>query len=154
MCNFMNEAIDLAIKNIDEGGTPYGSVLVKDNEVISSGVNTLHLNPDISGHAELNAIRDAQKILGRTDLSDCIIYASGHPCPMCFGAIVLSGIKEIIYYNSPKDAADAGMPLTYNIYEYLKGNKEAINLKVSKAELEENQLNPMLYWASNRVGDN
>ena len=146
MNKYMKMAIDLAIKNVDQGGTPYGSVIVKNDEILGAGVNTLHIHPDISGHAELIAIREAQEKLNTVDLSGCTVYASGHPCPMCFGAIVLSGIKEIVYFNSPEDAAEVGMPLTSNIYEYLKGNKDAIELHISKVTLDPNQINPMSYW--------
>lgn len=57
MDNFMKRAVELAIENVREGGQPFGAVLVKDGKVIGEGVNELHIKHDISGHAELLAIR-------------------------------------------------------------------------------------------------
>lgn len=146
MNKFLERAIELAIKNVDNGGTPYGAVVVKDDEIVGEGVNTLHIQPDISGHAELIAIRQAQTLLGRIDLSDCVVYASGHPCPMCFGAITLSNIHKIVFANTPEEAAQVGMPLTVAIYKYLKGDSTAIELDIERERIQEGKLDPMTYW--------
>lgn len=146
MSEFLNRAIELAIENVDNGGTPYGAVIVKDNKIIGEGVNTMHIDPDISGHAEMIAIRQAQELLGRVDLSDCIVYASGHPCPMCFGAITLSSIPEVFYMNTPEEAAEAGMPLTAAIYKYLKGEHGAIGFSMKRQEAHDDEQDPMKYW--------
>lgn len=146
MSDFLQIAIDLAINNVKEGGTPYGSVVVLNDKIIGRGVNTMHLSPDISGHAELVAIRQAQKLLNRIDLSDCVVYASGHPCPMCLGSIALSGIKRVVYANSVEDASNAGMSLTKNIYKYLAGNKEAIVLDMIHTPINDESNNPMVLY--------
>lgn len=148
MSKFLDLAIKLALENVAEGGTPYGSVIVKDGEVIGEGVNTMHIKPDIAGHAELVAIRQAQGKLGRIDLSDCTVYASGHPCPMCLGSIALSGIKKVIYANSVEDAADANMPRTQHIYQYLKGNHEAIELEMIHQPIHDDSNNPMIAYVN------
>lgn len=119
MSHFLQRAIELAIENVNQGGDPFGAVVVSKGEIIGEGVNTSHHLPDISGRAEMNAIRQAQKHLGRIDLSDCIIYASGYPCPMCFGVITMSNIHKVVYSNSLEDAAEAGMGLSADIYHYL-----------------------------------
>lgn len=146
MSHFLERAVELAIKNVEEGGTPYGAVVVKDNEIIGEGVNTMHEHPDISGHAEMIAIREAQKTLSRVDLSDCVVYASGHPCPMCFGAITLSSIPEVIYVNTPEEAAEAGMPLTAAIYKYLKGDHSAIAFTIKRVKATDPKEDPMKQW--------
>ena len=146
MNKYLERAIELAIKNVDNGGTPYGAVVVKDDEVLGEGVNTLHIQPDISGHAEMIAIRQAQTRLGRIDISDCVVYASGHPCPMCFGAITLSNIRKVVYANTPEEAAEVGMPLTFAIYNYLKGDKDAIELDIERNQIQEGDVDPMKYW--------
>lgn len=150
MSKYLDLAIELALRNVEEGGTPYGSVVVKDGNVIGEGVNTLHITPDISGHAELVAIRQAQQRLGRVDLSDCTVYASGHPCPMCLGSIALSGIKKVVYANSVEDAANAGMPLTKNIYQYLNGDHEAINIEIIHEPIVEDSKNPMIAYSKKK----
>src|SRR5699024_3508910 len=67
---FMKRAVQLAIDNVDEGGQPFGAVLVKDGKIVAEGVNELHTTYDISGHAELIAIRKAQADKETHDLSD------------------------------------------------------------------------------------
>lgn len=150
MSEFMNRAVELALENVDKGGTPYGAVVVQDNKIIGEGVNTMHVRPDISGHAEMIAMRQAQELLGQVDLSDCVVYASGHPCPMCLGAITLSNIPKVVYMNTPEEAAEAGAPRTVAIYKYLKGDENAIDFSIEKVEAQDDEHDPMKYWVKHR----
>ncbi|MBN2669187.1 MAG: nucleoside deaminase [Bacteroidales bacterium] len=102
---FMKEAIDLSIDNIDRGGGPFGAVIVKDGKIVAAAANSVTNDNDPTAHAEVNAIRKASKILNTFNLSDCEIYTSCEPCPMCLGAIYWSGIKTVYYGNTKKDAA-------------------------------------------------
>src|SRR5690625_4017791 len=104
MDQFMERAIELALKNVREGGDPFGAVLVKDGDVIAEGVNESHLHYDVSGHAELLAIKRAQQKLQTNDLSGYTMYASGEPCPMCLSAMYFTGITEVFYAQSIEDA--------------------------------------------------
>ena len=88
---FLCQAIELARANIGKGGRPFGAVVVKDGEVVAAGVNEIHSTNDPTAHAELTAIRAASRKLGSPDLSGCVVYASGHPCPMCMAAMRLAG---------------------------------------------------------------
>ncbi|MBT2218621.1 nucleoside deaminase [Virgibacillus dakarensis] len=108
MVRYMKRAVELAIKNVREGGQPFGAVLVKDKRIAAEGVNTLHKTFDISGHAELQAIRKAQAKLKTNDLSDCSIYASGEPCAMCLTAMYFTGIRKIYYSSSLAEAVANG----------------------------------------------
>src|SRR5699024_4122439 len=108
----MERAVDLAVQNVQEGGQPFGAVLVKDKESLAEGVNTLHKVFDISGHAELQAIRKAQEMLQTNDLSDCTMYASGEPCVMCLTAMYFTGIEKIYYGTSLKEAVEQGFEPT------------------------------------------
>ena len=101
---FMQEAIRLSMQNIDSGGGPFGAVIVKDGEIIATGVNRVTHDNDPTAHAEVNAIRIAAKVLNTFDLSDCEIYTSCEPCPMCLGAIYWAHIKKVYYANTKKDA--------------------------------------------------
>src|SRR5699024_4347609 len=105
---FMKRAVELAVQNVKEGGVPFGAVLVKDGEIVSEGVNELHKHYDISGHAELLAIRKAQEKLKTHDLSGFTMYASGEPCPMCLTSMYMSGIETCYYAASVDDAAEVG----------------------------------------------
>ncbi|KAF2068342.1 hypothetical protein CYY_010333 [Polysphondylium violaceum] len=100
---YLNRAIEIAQENIRDGGRPFGSVLVLDNNIIAQGVNTMHVNGDPTAHAELNAIRDVGIKQGVSVLPNCVVYASGQPCPMCLSLMYLVGIKEVYYANSNQD---------------------------------------------------
>lgn len=85
-------------RGVDCGdGGPFGAVVVHNDEVIASCHNMVLKNTDPTAHAEVTAIREACKKLGKIELSDCEIYASCEPCPMCFGAVHLSRIKRLVY---------------------------------------------------------
>ncbi|MGP4075334.1 nucleoside deaminase [Halobacillus sp. K22] len=125
MNEWMEKALKLAVTNVEEGGHPFGAVLVKNGVSVAEGVNELHRKPDISAHAELVAIRKAQEDLQTTDLSDCTLYASGEPCPMCLTAAYFAGIKEIHYAQTVEEASQAGLSLSGKVYEELTKTKDA-----------------------------
>lgn len=105
---FMREAIRLSIENVKNGGGPFGAVIVKDGEIIATGVNRVTMNCDPTAHAEVSAIRAACQKLKTFDLSGTTIYTSCEPCPMCLGAIYWSHIDRMYYGNDQKDAAKIG----------------------------------------------
>ncbi|WP_088655697.1 nucleoside deaminase [Geofilum rhodophaeum] len=104
----MRTAIGLANDNIEKGGGPFGAVVVHQGEIVGRGANEVTLQNDPTAHAEVLAIRNAAQTLGHYDLSDCVLYTSCEPCPMCLGAIYWSRIKTVYYGNNRKDAAEAG----------------------------------------------
>jgi tRNA(Arg) A34 adenosine deaminase TadA len=106
---FLREAIELAHANIARGGRPFGAVVVKNGEVIASGVNEIHRTNDPTAHAELTAIRVASRKLGSPNLEGCSVYASGHPCPMCMAAMRMAGVGEVAYAYSNEDGAPYGL---------------------------------------------
>lgn len=148
---FMQRAIDLAIENVKNGGQPFGAILVKDETIISEGVNELHKEYDISGHAELIAIKKAQNILQTHDLSAYTIYASGHPCPMCLTAIYFSGIKNVYYCASLEDAENVGFSLVQQIYTDLTKPNENRTLIMKQLPLEKNAVDPMKMWGESKL---
>lgn len=101
---FMQMAIDLSVDNVDNGGGPFGAVIVKDGKVLSSGVNRVVPNNDPTAHAEVSAIRQACGSLKTYKLEGCTIYSSCEPCPMCLSAIYWAGIKRLCYGNTKADA--------------------------------------------------
>ncbi|CAK9328292.1 unnamed protein product [Citrullus colocynthis] len=95
---FLTQAVEEAYKGVECGdGGPFGAVVVRKDEVVVSCHNMVRRNTDPTAHAEVTAVREACKKLGKIELSDCEIYASCEPCPMCFGAIHLSRIKRLVY---------------------------------------------------------
>lgn len=101
---FMKLAAQLSFDNIDRGGGPFGAVIVKDGEIISTGVNSVTLDNDPTAHAEVSAIRSACRRLSTFQLHDCVIYSSCEPCPMCLSALYWAGVKKIYYGNTKEDA--------------------------------------------------
>ena len=120
---YMREAIRLADESVKNGGGPFGAVIVKDGEIIAGSANSVTRDNDPTAHAEVNTIRQACRKLGTFDLSDCVIYTSCEPCPMCLGAIYWAHIKCIYYGNTKKDAADINFADDF-IYKELEQRKE------------------------------
>lgn len=106
---FLCEAIELARSNMDKGGRPFGAVIVREGEVIATGVNEIVATNDPTAHAELTALRAASRKLASPSLAGCVVYASGHPCPMCMAAMRISGVSEIYYAYSNDDGAPYGL---------------------------------------------
>lgn len=149
MNKFMKRAVELALNNVKDGGQPFGAVLVKDNCVVAEGVNELHKSCDVSGHAEMLAIRRMQEQLQTDNLSGYTMYASGEPCPMCLTAMYFVGIEEVYYCQSVEDADEAGLGKSKFIYEELNKRKSERILKMTQLPLNENQESPMRIWKKN-----
>ena len=104
---FMKEAIRLSMENAKNGkGGPFGTVIVKNGNIIASGVNKVTQSSDPTAHAEIVAIRSACETLGTFQLVGCEIYCSCEPCPMCLGAIYWARPDRIYFANTKEDAAD------------------------------------------------
>lgn len=116
--SYLREAIALARANIGKGGRPFGALVVRDGAVIATGVNEIHATGDPTAHAEMSAIRAASCALGSPDLGGCVVYASGHPCPMCMAAMRLAGVTGVAYAYSNEDGAPFGLS-TAALYEEL-----------------------------------
>ena len=101
---FMSRAITLSIESVYKGGGPFGSLIVKDNKIISEGFNKVTSTNDPTAHGEIVAIREACKKLDTFNLSGCDLYSSCEPCPMCLSAIYWSHIDNIYYANTREDA--------------------------------------------------
>ena len=113
---FMARAIALSLENVLLGGGPFGAGVVKDGKIIAEGVNRVTANNDPTAHAEVTAIREACKKLGTFELTDCDIYTSCEPCPMCLGAIYWARPAALYYGNNAADAARIGFDDSF-IYE-------------------------------------
>ncbi len=130
---FLNKAIEISLESIKKGGGPFGACIVRDNEIISLEHNTVTIDNDPTAHAEINAIRTASKKLGKFDLSDCVIYSSTEPCPMCLSAIYWAKIPVVYFATTRKDAEEIGFSDNL-IYE-------EINKPISKRKIRMIQLN-------------
>lgn len=117
---FMKQAIALATENVVSGrGGPFGAVVVRDGEVVATGVNRVTASNDPTAHAEVMAIRAACTALGAFQLSGCEVYTSCEPCPMCLAAIYWARCEKIYFGSRAADAADAGFDDSF-LYEEMK----------------------------------
>lgn len=95
---FLQRAIDLGYKGVEsKGGNAIGAVIVKDGKIIAEGHNTVKGSNDPTAHGEVVVIRQAGAYLNSPDLSECTIYTSAEPCPMCVGAIFWAKIDRVVY---------------------------------------------------------
>lgn len=101
---YMEMAAKLAEDNVDRGGGPFGAVIVRNGEVVATGVNTVTIDNDPTAHAEVNAIRQACNKEKSFSLKGCTIYSSCEPCPMCLSALYWAGVSRIYYGNTQRDA--------------------------------------------------
>ena len=109
MDKFMKEAIKEAEKGIASGdGGPFGAVVVKDGVIVGKGHNKVLKNNDATCHGEMEAIKSASKKLGTFDLSGCVLYTTGEPCPMCLSACLWANIEKVYYGCSLMDNEKIG----------------------------------------------
>ena len=128
MNEFMKVAKEISEENLyDNTGGPFGACVVKDGKVIGQGDNNVLRKKDPTAHAEIEAIRDACKNINSYDLSNCELYTSCYPCPMCLSAIIWSNIKKVYYGNTKEDAENIGFRDNF-IYEFIKNNNSDKNI--------------------------
>lgn len=112
---FMNEALNEAKKALQFSEVPIGAIIVKEGRIVGRGHNTRESEELALAHAEINAIRDASKTLGTWRLTDCDIYVTIEPCPMCTGAIYQARIRNIFFGASDEKAGACGT--LFNLFE-------------------------------------
>ena len=107
--HYMQAAVDLARQGMNKGtGGPFGCIIVKGDTIVGKGCNSVASLNDPTAHAEVVAIRDACQHLQSFQLTDCEIYTSCEPCPMCMGAIYWARPKKVYFGATRYDAAAAG----------------------------------------------
>lgn len=126
--SFLDLAFFYAEKAFENNEIPIGAVIVKDNEIVSFGYNSKEINNSVLEHAELIAIKGAEKKLNNWRLDDCDLYVTLDPCPMCASAIKQSRIK--------------------NVFSALN-NSDNNNLKIIKKIFEKDSTNPEVCFVSN-----
>ena len=108
---FMEAAIDEAIKTKEKGDYAVGAVIIKDGKILVRAGNRVKLDGDPTHHAEIVAIKEAARLLGKRHLEDCILYTTHEPCPMCTSAAIWAKMKGVV----------AGAKIE-DMIEYKKGN--------------------------------
>ena len=105
---FMHEALRLAAKARAADEAPVGAVVVREEKIISRAYNQVELLKDATAHAEMLALTAAEAALGDWRLTDCDLYVTKEPCPMCAGAIIHTRIRRVIFGCSDIRAGAAG----------------------------------------------
>lgn len=132
--DIMNIACEEALSTMEQGkGGPFGAAVVKEGKLISVSSNTVLSSLDPTAHAEINAIRQACKILGTYDLTGCELYATGYPCPMCLSAIIWANIEKVYFCNSVEEASKIGFRDDF-IYDFIRNSNNEV-LKIEKLEV-------------------
>jgi tRNA(Arg) A34 adenosine deaminase TadA len=131
----IKEACDLATQNVELGGGPFGCVITDANyNIIGRGQNRVTLNNNPTLHAEMVAIENACKNINSFNLSDCRLYTSCEPCPMCLSAIYWSRLTTVFYGNSKTDASNIGFDDSF-IYDEI--NKPINERKIQMTQIHE-----------------
>jgi guanine deaminase len=136
MENYLHLAVLEAKKGMKkkEGG-PFGAVIVCGGKIVASAHNTVIKDNDPTAHAEINAIRIAARKLKNFDLSNCELYSTCEPCPMCYSAIHWGKIKNVYYGAKAQDAAKIGF-IDKKLKDILSGKKKS-NIKMKKIDSKE-----------------
>lgn len=135
--DLMRRAIALALENVRSArGGPFAALVAKDGKVIGEGANSVTATNDPTAHAEIVAIRAACRALGTFQLTDCELYTTCEPCPMCLGAIYWARPARVFYAGIAADAADAGFDDAF-IYEELQRPLESRRIPMTQLMREE-----------------
>lgn len=117
---FLDQAIRVAVRNVSDGGGPFGAVVVTADGRTYDGANRVTLDNDPTAHAEVVAIRKAAAASATFDLSGAVLYASCEPCPLCLAAALWARVGRVYFAADRNDAAAAGFDDAL-FYEYFDG---------------------------------
>ena len=135
--DLMRQAIALAIENVRTArGGPFAALVAKDGKIIGEGANSVTITNDPTAHAEIVAIRAACRALGTFQLSECELYTTCEPCPMCLGAIYWARPARVFYAGIAADAAEAGFDDAF-IYKELQRPLESRRIPMTQLLREE-----------------
>ncbi len=95
--SYMDVALALARQAAGEGEVPVGAVVVYDGQIVASAANRTERDHDPTAHAEVLALREASRVLGRARLEGCTLFVTLEPCAMCAGAIVLARVDRVVF---------------------------------------------------------
>ncbi|MSU52006.1 MAG: tRNA-specific adenosine deaminase [Opitutia bacterium] len=137
---YMREAVQLAEQGMRSGlGGPFGCVIVRRGKIVGRGSNRVTSTNDPTAHAEVVAIRDACAALQTFQLTDCELYTSCEPCPMCLSAIYWARVPQVYYGNTRADAAAIGFDDDF-IYQQVPLAPEARAVKMELLLRDEAQI--------------
>ncbi|MFZ1720633.1 MAG: nucleoside deaminase [Candidatus Moraniibacteriota bacterium] len=142
---YLRNAIELSKESIATGGFPVGALVVFNGEIVGRGLSNGKQLRDATSHAEIVAIRESSKLLGRRDLKGATIYSSLEPCLMCFSASYWAGISRIVYACSQRKVSKQHYEGLHNLHKINSANNRPIEL-VQILELENEASNIIEDW--------
>ena len=138
--HFMRLAIEEAAKGGAEGNSAVGSVIVRDGNVIAAGRNLVTSANDPTAHAETVALREAGAAQGDPDMTGCTLYTTFQPCPMCSGALIVSGIATLVMGARPNPGEGRYGPYSMErLFEQAGSKIEIVNGVLTRECLEVRQ---------------
>ncbi|MCS7483272.1 nucleoside deaminase [Umezawaea endophytica] len=143
---WLREAIDLATKNVADGGGPFGAVIIRAGEVIATGTNQVTPLLDPTAHAEVVAIRAACQAIGDFKLTGCVLVSSCEPCPLCISAALWARVERVVFAADRHDAAAAGFD-DREFYELFGKPREDWSLPVHRVSTDVDDA-PFSAWLS------
>jgi tRNA(Arg) A34 adenosine deaminase TadA len=143
---WLRDAIDLATKNVADGGGPFGAVIIRAGEVIATGTNKVTALLDPTAHAEVVAIRAACQAIGDFKLTGCVLVSSCEPCPLCISAALWARVERVVFAADRDDAAAAGFD-DREFYELFSKPREAWSLPVDRVSTDVDTA-PFAAWQS------
>ncbi|MET3922111.1 nucleoside deaminase [Arthrobacter sp. UYEF20] len=143
---YLNQAIRLAVRNVADGGGPFGAVVVTADGRAYDGVNRVTRDNDPTAHAEVVAIRNAASAAASFDLSGAVLYASCEPCPLCLAAALWARVGQVYFAADRNAAAAAGFDDAL-FYEYFEGARPEL-MPVREAAVPASDL-PFQAWRDN-----
>lgn len=147
--SWMEKAVQLALENVLQShGGPFGAIVVKDGRIVGTGCNEVTATNDPTAHAEVQAIREACRSLNTFQLTDCELYTSCEPCPMCLGAIYWARPKAVYFASTKQDAAKIGFDDQF-IYEQIGIPLRERTIPFVQIH-PENYLSPFEAWAKSQ----
>lgn len=143
----LREAVDLATTSAQEGGGPFGAIVVRDGVVVARGHNVVTRTLDPTAHAEVVAIRLACQELGDFSLAGCVLYSSCEPCPMCMSAALWARVDRVVYAANRDDATAAGFDDSA-FYDLFTQPQSKWSLPVQEQRIA-SAIEPFETWATN-----
>ena len=149
--DWLRKAVDLAEENVRNGGGPFGAVVVRDGELVATGVNRVTIDVDPSAHAEVVAIRAAAREIGDFKLTGCVLLSSCEPCPMCMATAMWAHLDRVLFAADRDDAARAGFN-DRDFYELFDKPRESWTMTVAQLSQVDGQI-PFDRWLAqpNRI---
>ena len=130
---YLEQAVELATRNVSEGGGPFGALVVTADGRVHEGVNRVTLDNDPTAHAEVVAIRAAAAATANYDLQGAVLYESCEPCPLCLASALWARIDRVYFAADRHGAAAAGFDDAV-FYEYFDGTRPEL-LPVTRSDI-------------------